>query len=118
MGTIDYAKLLGDLKDAILVPVTGRAKKFLDDNKDARDFLEERATRLAELGVALVMAASDEEAKKRVLTQMDVVRQSIQNQLSAVAVQASIESRDLFGKIMGTAVDVIVKAIPVILAAI
>lgn len=118
MGEIDYKKILEDLKVAILAPVKERSKKFLDDNKDAGEFLEDRAKRIAELGVELVRAGDDDEKRENIMTQMAVVQQTIQNQLSAVAVHASIESRELFGKILGTALDVLVKAIPVILAAI
>jgi hypothetical protein len=118
MADIDYSKLLGELKNAVLVPVTERAGKFLDDNKDAKEFLEERATRLAELGVDLAKAIGDETASRQVVEQIEVVKQTIQNQLSTIAVKASLESKDLFGKILGTAVDVIVKALPAILAAI
>lgn len=118
MAEIDYQKILATLKDSILSSVKDRSKKFLEDNKDARDFLEDRAKRLAELGVELVRAGSDEEKRQAAFTQLAVVQQSIQNQLSAVAIHASLESREMFGKILGTAVDVIVKALPVILAVI
>ena len=113
---IDYDKLLIELKDAVMIPVKDRSKKFLEENKDAQEFLQDRAKRIGELAVELVKAGSDQEKSAAVMLQIGVVRQSIQNQLSAVAIHASLESRELFGKILGTAVDVLIKALPVILA--
>lgn len=116
MGTIDYAKLLGDLKDAVLVPVKGASKDFLDANKDAQDFLEDRAKRLAELGVDYVKADSDD-ARDSVSQLIRVVRQSMANEISQVAVNASYESRSVFGKILDTAFGVVIKILPVIAGA-
>lgn len=115
MADIDYAKLLGDLKDAVLLPVKDGAKKFLDDNKDAQEFIEDRAKRLAELGVEFVKASGEE--REKVKTQMEVVQQSIRNELSQVAVGASTASRKLFGGILEAAVGVLVKALPAVVAA-
>ncbi len=115
MADIDYKKLLEDLKDAVLAPVKDASKKFLDENKDAQDFLEDRAKRLAELGVEFVKA-TDDEARDAVRLQMSVVQQSIRNELSQVALGASIESRATFGKVLDAAVGVLVKALPVIVA--
>jgi hypothetical protein len=110
----DYTKLLADLKDAVLVPVKAGAKEFLDANADARAFLEDRVKRLAELGVDYVKPDADHDAVK---LQMEVVQQSIRNELSKVALGASMESRATFGKILDTAVGVLIKALPVIIAA-
>jgi len=110
----DYTKLVEDLKDAILTPVKSGAKEFLDANADARVFLEDRAKRLAELGVELIKPGADRDAVK---LQMEVVQQSIRNELSHVALGASIESRATFGKILDTAVGVLIKALPTIVAA-
>lgn len=117
MADIDYKKLLEDLKNAVMVPVKDASKKFLDDNKDAKDFLEDRAKRLAELGVEFVKA-SDDAAREAVKLQMAVVQQSIRNEISQVAVGASIESRATFGKVLDAAVGVLIKALPIIIAAI
>lgn len=115
MAEIDYAKLLGDLKDAVIAPVKDGSKKFLDENKDARDFLEDRAKRLAELGIDFVKAA-DDAARDAVKLQMSVVQQSIRNELSQVAVGASIEARATFGRVLDAAFGVLIKVLPTIVA--
>lgn len=115
MGEIDYAKLLEDLKDAVLGPVKDGAKSFLENNQDAQDFLEDRAKRLAELGVEFVKASGEE--REKVKTQMEVVQQSIRNELSQIAVGASTASKKLFGNVLEAAVGVLIKAIPAIVAA-
>lgn len=116
MPDIDYKALLDGLKDAVVAPVKESAKAFLDANKDARDFLEDRAKRLAELGVEYVKAGDDAE-RDRIRLQLTVVQQSIRNEVSQVAVGAAIESRNTFAKILDTAVGVLIKALPVVLAA-
>lgn len=110
---MDLDKLLSDLKDAVIIPVKGAAKDFLDANQDAKDFLEDRAKRMAELGVEYVKASGDED-RERVSRQIVVVRQSIANELSTVAQNASYESRSQFGKILDAALGVIVKLLPVL----
>jgi hypothetical protein len=118
MPTIDYGKLLGDLKDAVLGTVKDQAKDFLDQNQDAKAFLEDRAKRLEELGVEYAKAKAAGNDTDQVSTQMSVVLQSIRNELAGIAVQAEAQARATFGKILETALGVMVKAIPVILAAV
>lgn len=114
---IDYKKIIEDLKAAVVDPVTEAASALLENNKDAADFLEDRAKRVAELGVEY-LKAPDDAAREAVVLQLEVVRQSIQNELSQVAVGASIESRATFGRVLDAAVGVLIKAIPIIVAAI
>lgn len=113
---IDYAKIIDDLKNSIVGPVTDAAKKLLADNKDAAQFLEDRAKRVAELGVEY-LKASDDAGRDTVIEQLEVVKQSIQNEISQVAVNASIEARATFKNVMGVALDVFIKALPIIVAA-
>lgn len=117
MPDIDYRKILEDLKDSVTGIVKERAQKFLDDNDDAKDFLEARASRLAALGVEY-MKASSGEAREGIELQMKVVQQSIRNELSSVAVGAEVEARATFATVLDSAVSVLVKAIPVIVSAI
>lgn len=114
---IDYQKIVEDLKDSVVTPVTEAATAFLKSNKDAAEFLQDRAKRVAELGVEY-LKASDDLGRDAVVLQLQVVRQSIQNELSQVAVGASIESRATFGRVLDAAIGVLIKAIPVIVAAI
>jgi uncharacterized protein (DUF1786 family) len=113
---IDYAKIIEDLKNSIVGPVTDAAKKLLADNKDAAQFLEDRAKRIAELGVEY-LKASDDTGREAVIEQLEVVKQSIQNEISQVAVNASIEARATFKNVMDVALGVLIKALPVIVAA-
>lgn len=117
MPDIDWKEILGGLKDAVVLPVKEGAKDLLDANKDARDFLEDRAKRLAELGVEYLKAENDA-ARESVKELMVVVQQSIRNEVSQVAVGASIESRKTFAKVLDAAVGVLIKAIPIVVAAI
>jgi hypothetical protein len=113
---IDYQKIIDDLKDAVVAPVTAAAQKLLADNKDAAEFLQDRAKRVAELGVDYIKAG-DDAAREAVMLQLQVVQQSIQNEISQVAVNASVESRATFKNVMGVALNVLLKALPVIVAA-
>lgn len=113
---IDYAKIVEDLKNSIVAPVTAAAKKLLQDNKDAAQFLEDRAKRVAELGVEY-LKASDDAAREVAIEQLEVVKQSIQNEISQVAVNASIEARATFKNVMDVALGVLIKALPIIVSA-
>lgn len=117
MPNIDYGTILDGLKDAVFGTVKEDAKKFLDDNKDARDFVEERAKRLLELGRDYIQAGSDDE-RESIVERLAVVQQSIRTQLAGVALSASVEARASFARILETAVGIMIKAIPIILAAI
>lgn len=113
---IDYAKIIDDLKNAVVGPVTDAAKKLVTDNKDAALFLEERAKRIAELGGDYIKA-QDDAGRDAAMEQIEVVRQSIQNEIANVAVSASVEARATFKSVMGVALDVLIKALPIIVAA-
>ena len=111
----DLSAKLMELKNAIVDSVRAQAKDFLASNKDAEAFLIERAERLAKL--SLDYAVGDEAARTAAKADIDIVRQSMENELSSVAVKASKASRDLFKSILSTATDVLIKAIPVIVSA-
>lgn len=113
---IDYGKIVEDLKSSIVGPVTDAAKKLLQDNKDAALFLEDRAKRVADLGVDYIKATSDV-GREEILEQLEVVRQSIQNEISQVAVNASIEARATFKNVLDVALGVLIKALPIIVSA-
>lgn len=117
MPNVDYGAILDGLKDAVFGTVKEDAKKFLDENKDARDFVEERARRLVELGQDYIKAGSDVE-RDSIVERLAVVKQSIRTQLAGVALTASVEARATFARILETAVGVMIKAIPLILAAV
>lgn len=113
---IDYAKILGDLKDAVTGTVKDVSKDFLDQHKDAKDFLEEQAKDMATLGVDYVKATDDAERAK-IEFQMKLVAQSVRNKLAGIALDAEAEAKATFGKILETALSVAIKVLPVVLAA-
>lgn len=115
MAESDYKEILESLKDAVLAPVKAGASEFLEENADAREFLEDRAKRLAELGVELVKAPEGDRA--RIRRQMEVVAQSIRNEASQLALGAAIEARERFGKIVEAAAGALVKWLPAIVGA-
>lgn len=102
-----------DLAQVIIDRIETRGKKFLDENAAARAFIYERADRLATLGVSYA-AASDDATRAEVLERMESVRQSIENELSSVAVDASVEARAAFMDIVNMAVEFLRGMLPVL----
>ena len=104
--------LTGGIKDLL----KGRLDRFLDTNKEKKEFLEERARRLAELTVELAKAKTDTD-RSIILGRMDIVKDTIQNELYAAAVDVSAEFRSATGDVLGTLVDFGLKVAPVLLKA-
>ncbi len=104
---------INDLKQGIIDRIEADGKKFLDDNQGSRDFVYERAERLATLGVTYV-AASDDATRERVSEQMEAVRQSIENELSSVAVNASVAARAEFMAIITQVVGTLRTLLPLV----
>jgi hypothetical protein len=115
MPNIDYKGLLEDLKDSVVGTIKEEAQAFLDKHKDAKDFVEERGKRLAELGVEYVKA-TDTAGREHALLQMKVVQQSIRNEIASIAVTAEAQAKASFAKIVDTAVGVLIKALPALVA--
>lgn len=113
---IDYRQIIDDLKNAVLGVAKGAAKEFLDEHKDAKEFLETRAKRLAEMGEDYLKAKTDEE-RETIMELVSVVQQSIRSELAGIALDAEVAAREKFGVILETALGIFVKALPVILAA-
>ncbi|MDD5305483.1 MAG: hypothetical protein PHS14_20475 [Elusimicrobia bacterium] len=102
-----------ELTQVIIDRIEARGKKFLDENQGAREFIYERAQRLATLGVTYA-AASDDATREDALERMESVRQSIENELSAVAVNASVAAREEFLAIVNMAVEFLRGMLPVL----
>lgn len=105
------------LASDLIALVRKRAGKFLDENEDAKSFLAERAKRLAEIMVDLVQE-KDEAKRIELEKRAELVRDTIENQLTAFSVNASAASRETFGAIMATVFDTAVRLLPTIIAAI
>lgn len=103
------------LADSILDTIKGRAKKFLDDNQEAKDILTERTKALAKLAWQY-KRESDEAKRAEILTEMGIVKQTIENEISALALVGKAESISAFKEVVGTALGAVVKYIPIILS--
>lgn len=104
------------IKDAVVATAKSRLGKFLDQNKDAADFLRERAERFAKLTVAWG-GASTEEERSSFANDMSIVRISIDNEIASVAVAAAAETRALFKSILSTALETLARSLPGLLGA-
>jgi L-lactate utilization protein LutC len=105
--------LAGSLKDLL----RGRLDVFLSTRKDQKDFLEERARRLAELTVQLARAFNDPSTQARIRSQMDVVSDTIVNELHAAAIDISVEFRETVKSVLGTTIDYAIKVLPKLIPA-
>lgn len=103
-----------DLTQGIIDRIEADGKKFLDENAGSREFIYERAERLATLGVTYI-AASDDASRASVDEQMEVVRQSIENELSSVAVAASVAARATFMSIVTQVVGTLRTLLPIVI---
>jgi len=102
--------LAGSMKDLL----RGRLDHFLSSQRDKKEFLEERTRRLAELTVDLA-TAQDDDARAAIRRQMQVVSDTIVNELHAAAVDISVEFRSSVNAVLGTALDYGIKVLPVLL---
>jgi hypothetical protein len=118
---IDYGKILEDLKDSVTATVKEVSKDFLDQHQDAKDFLEEQAKDMASLGVEYLKAKDDAERSKLEF-QMKLVVQSVRNKLASIALDAEASAKETFGKVLqaalNVALNVAIKLLPVVLAAV
>jgi hypothetical protein len=115
MGTTaDDLKAAGlALAQSIVDGAEARAKTFLDDNSGSRAFVLERAKRYGDLAAEYLGASGDLD-REHVQEQMDVVQQSIENEISAVAVNASVASRAEFKAILGAILDTAKAVLPIV----
>lgn len=106
-------ELAGSMKDLL----RGRLDQFLSQEREKREFLEDRTRRLAELTVNLgkAVAAGDADAQAEIRRQMGVVTDTIQNELAAIAVDISVEYRASVEAVLGTLLDYGLKVLPVVL---
>lgn len=113
---IDYQALLLQIKDSIVTTVRAHGKTFIDSNASVPAFLEERAVRSSTL-IANRAFEADVIMREQIDVDIRVVIQTIENSLSTVAVNASAESRAMFSKILGSAIEALWKAVPAIISA-
>lgn len=95
----------------------GRLDSYLSARKDQREFLEERSKRLAELTLQLARAFADPAKQAQIKLQIEVVSDTILNELHAAAVDVSTEFRQTVSSVLGTTLDFALKVIPKLLPA-
>lgn len=104
------------LADSILATVKSRAKEFLDENAEAKDFIAERAKSFAKLAIEYRLE-TDEANKKDILHEMELDQQAVENELSALALNGKEASKAAFKEIVGTAFGALIKYLPAVLGA-
>ena len=104
------------LKEAVVGAVETGAAGFLEDHADAKAFLVDRAKRAGELGEEYVLA-KDDAGRARAIELLEVVRQSVANELSHIAVDASASARAMFGNVLSGALQVLKAVLPVLVSA-
>lgn len=114
MADEEKIKELGSQFLGIVKTRLGQAgKDFLDDHQDAREFVERKTKRLAEL--TLELATSDD--RDRVRASIDRVQATIDTELLAVANDVAVDAKQTLGDILKTIAEFAKEALPTILAA-
>jgi len=109
--------IIEQLGDSLKELIKGRMGAYIDGQKATKDFLLDRARRMAELTVELARAASDDE-RASIRGLMDTVADSIESELTAVAVSVSAEFRATVTAVLSTVLEYAEKALPLILKAV
>lgn len=105
-----------DLANSIIETVRTRAKKVWDDNAAARTLIEDAAKDFAKLALRYKLE-TDPNAQDVLKQEMLLAKQTIENETSALALIATAEAKATFLAVVSTAFDILLKALPVILAA-
>jgi hypothetical protein len=111
--------IVADIQKAIVEAVQGQAKEFLEQNTGAKRFLEDRAKRIAQLAgdYALAKTEGDDDEAQKAIGDMEVVKQSILNEITSVTLLATAETRAGFKAALMAGIDILIKALPSIVAA-
>lgn len=99
-----------ELAKALLESIEARSKKFLDDHPEARERVADRAKRLAVLLAAYILA--DESSRPALDSSIREVRQTVENLLDGLALDASTEARAWFKDLVVTVFDIAVRLVP------
>lgn len=105
------------LAEAVLATIKDNAEDFLNDNQAAKALLEDRAKKLAEYSLRYVQE-SDDQKRAEIMVEMEIVKQTIINELAAVALNGQTASIATFKEVVNTALSSLLKYLPIILSAI
>ena len=107
-------EIIDQLKDSMIGAVRGRLDEFLEANPEAKDYVQERAKRVAGLGVQYLRAEEGERAG--IERSLKIVRQSIENEVDGIAlVVVTQESKALFKSVFGAVLDTLINSLPALL---
>lgn len=104
-----------NLADSILDTIKDRANDFLEANQPAKELLQDRAEELAKLSVEYVKE-TDDAKRAAIVTEMNIVKQTVVNELGALALNGQTASIAAFKDVVNTALGALIKYIPAILA--
>ncbi len=102
------------LADTIVDTVKDRTSDFLKNNAAAEEFLKERAKALAKAVYEYKTAPDGEKAAAK--HEMNIIRQTIENKLAAIALNGQTEAKSVFREILNTAFNAVVKMAPALLS--
>ena len=106
-----------DLANSIIETIRTRSKKVWDDNAPARKLIEDAAQDFAKLALRYKLE-TDPNAQDVIQQEMAIAKQTIENEVSALALIATAEAKATFLAVVSTAFGMLMKALPVILAAV
>jgi hypothetical protein len=102
------------IKNGIIETVKGRAKKLLEENAEARAFLNERARDISRL-IVLLSQAGDEREEEAIKRELQIARQAAENEIAAIALSAEAEAKAAFKEALSTVFEFAEKALPSII---
>lgn len=106
--------LAGSLKDLLKERLGG----YLSREQEKKEFLEERARRMAELTVEMAKAITDSDERARIRRQMETVGDTIVNELHAAAIDISVEFRASVRDTLATVYSFSEKVLPIVMKAV
>lgn len=102
-----------ELRDRIVSSIESRAQTVLAENAGSKLFVEERAGRLAKLGVEYLAAKTDDD-KAAIEERMQSVRQAMENEIGTVLTNASDKAKSWFKDIAGVVFDTVISFLPAV----
>lgn len=100
-----------EIKEALVEVVKTYGQEFLDRHADAKAFIVERSERLATL-THLYAENPDPLIREGIVASMKIVKQSVENELAGVALDASAEAKAAFARVLGVVFDTVIRLVP------
>ncbi len=103
-----------EFADSLVSTVKERTKKFVEENAELDDFVKERLQALAKAAYEYKTAPDDH--KESAKHELNIIRQTIENKLVAVALHGQREQQKIFREIFFSVINTVVKSVPTLLA--